>query len=98
LGSLIAITADGKKVYRGTSATITVPIGGANQPVTIRIEGVKRISYVLGFRLSLNPPIQATPCNYKVGQTPLDANVVGLTVVCGAGTSLVVEADVIESE
>jgi len=89
------LTADGKKVFEDRSATITVPIGGANQPVTIRFEGLSRILSVLSIYLSLDPVIQATPCNPQIGTTPEDMNVVGLTVVCAAGTTLIVDARVV---
>jgi len=87
-----ATTVEGKKLASGTSATITVPIGGALQPVTVRVTGLNRIDLLLSVRLFLNPVVTATPSKPKVGTTPGDTNVSGLTVYCEAGTTLRVEA------
>jgi len=81
-----------KKFGVGTSDVVTVPIGGGAVAFKVRINGLQRVEKVVQVNiLRLDPPTQATPFGYKVGEKLEDANVVGLTIYFAAGTTVQIE-------
>ncbi|MHC1572235.1 MAG: hypothetical protein ACXQTL_05750 [Methanosarcinales archaeon] len=84
--TLIAQTADGKKVVKVEGDTITVPIGGANQGIVVVTE-LARIDAVLQVNVKLDPVVDVgQPTNID-----LDGPIIGLTLPVAAGTTLTPE-------
>jgi len=89
--TIVTVLPDGKVVARGSS-TVTVPLGGGDQPVTITFSELKNVEQVLQYNFHTNPIVDpGTPVNEKI-----EKNVVGVTLAgVAAGTTLTVEALVV---
>ena len=81
---VIGVTADGRKIVKQIGDTITVPIGGANQGVVVRVNDLSRVENIVQVNVVLDPVVSTSlPTNIDY-----DGNLVGMTIVCGAGTTL----------
>jgi len=70
-----------------TSDTITVPIAGGNQAVTVTMKDLRRVEKVIQVNVTTDPVADVSlPQNIVI-----DKNVVGMTLRFGAGTTLVAE-------
>jgi hypothetical protein len=86
--AIVARLLDGRFMARDTSDEITVPVAGGAQAVTVTMKDLKQVEYVVQVNVTTDPVVDVSvPQNIKI-----DKNVVGLTLYCGAGTTLTVEA------
>jgi len=86
--AIVARLPDGRFIARDASDTITVPVGGGAQAVTVTMKDLKQVEYVVQVNVTTDPVVDVSvPQNIAI-----DKNVVGMTLYCGAGTTLTVEA------
>jgi hypothetical protein len=85
--AVIAKLPEGKIIADGQSDAITVPVAGGAQGVTVPMRDLRKVIKVLQINVTTDPVVDVSvPENIKV-----TGNVVGMTLVCGAGTTLTVE-------
>ena len=86
--TVVARLPEGKLIARDASDTITVPVGGGAQAVTVTMKDLRVVEYLIQVNVTTDPVVQVSlPQNVKI-----DKNVVGMTLYFGAGTTLTVEA------
>ena len=75
-------------IVSDTSDTITVPVAGGAQGVTVTLKDLRRVEKVIQVNVTTNPVVDVSPPQ----NISIDKNVVGMTLRFGAGTTLSVEA------
>ena len=88
---VITVLPDGR-VLAYNSTTVTVPLGGGDQPITISFPEVKKVERVIQYKFLTDPITDpGTPVNEVI-----TGRVVGVTMAgIPTGTTLTVEATII---
>ena len=89
--TVLAVLPDGRLIVSATSDTVTVPVAGGNQPVTVTVKDLRKVEKVISVNVTTDPVVDVS-----LAQNPkVTKNVVGMTLRCGAGTTMSVEAIVL---
>jgi len=83
----------GKKTVTQTGDAVTVAVGGASQGLTVRVKDLNKVDVLLQVNLTLDPVVDSSlPTNVDISD-----NVVGMTIVFAAGTTVTPEVTVLGS-
>ena len=88
MGGYHFVTADGRKV---AYASKTQVVESGTQEVNLTFDDLLRVEYLLSVVVKTNPVTTAHVETYSVDARASHANVVGMTLSVGAGTTLTVE-------
>jgi len=89
---VISVLPDGKVIASESDAPRTIPIGGGTLAVAVSIYSLKTAEKVLRYEFKTDPVISA---RLNAQNTKITGNVVGVTIIAGAGTTLTTEPVVI---
>jgi len=85
--TVVTTLPDGRIIAKVADAPRVIPVGGGRQAVAISIVDLKRVEEVLQYKFDTDPVITAA---LNAQNEKLVGNVVGVTIVAGAGTTLTV--------